>query len=265
MSDSIPPQALLKALVDVREHSTNECWGNLFSDSRDRAGAVDEESAIAWTAVISNQDHRWRISRELRGAAGISWQQLTGAMAAIDYFESTRSNSVELIWTGPANGRFPVNRIDQTLYDLVASAKNRILLVTFAAHKVTHLCTHLAKAIKRGVSLSLIVEGENESEGQLTADAVKAFAGLPKERFRVFYWPTELRERNSAGRPGKLHAKCAVVDGIALVGSANLTDDAFNRNMELGVLIHDSAVVESLFGHFQELVHKRVLVEIPRK
>ena len=36
-----------------------------------------------------------------------------------------------------------------------------------------------------------------------------------------------------AGRPGKLHVKCAIVDDVALVGSANLTDDAFNRNMEL--------------------------------
>jgi phosphatidylserine/phosphatidylglycerophosphate/cardiolipin synthase-like enzyme len=35
---------------------------------------------------------------------------------------------------------------------------------------------------------------------------------------------------------GKLHAKAAVIDKQALLSSANLTDDAFLRNLELGVL-----------------------------
>jgi hypothetical protein len=59
-----------------------------------------------------------------------------------------------------------------------------------------------------------------------------ALAGMPQ--------PANLarqRELNANGKPGKLHAKAALVDGQALISSANLTDDAFNRNLELGALL----------------------------
>ena len=79
---------------------------------------------------------------------------------------------------------------------------------------------------------------------------------------RLYYWPLAQRERNQAGRPGKLHAKCAIVDDVALVGSANLTDDAFNRNMELGLLVRDPTVVASLVEHFEELIRRGVLTRV---
>ena len=103
---------------------------------------------------------------------------------------------------------------------------------------VDRLAQQLAKAIRRGVSVTLIFESEAESEGQLTKDAAAAFQELPQKQVRIYYWPLAKRGRNPAGRPGKLHVKCAVIDDTALVGSANLTDDAFNRNMELGVLMN---------------------------
>jgi phosphatidylserine/phosphatidylglycerophosphate/cardiolipin synthase-like enzyme len=99
-------------------------------------------------------------------------------------------------------------------------------LVTYAAHRVPHLCRHLEDALHRGVDLRLIVECEEASEGQLSSDAKNAFPGLPEAGAKLFYWPLAKRERNQAGRPGKLHAKCAVVDDVALVGSANLTVSA---------------------------------------
>jgi hypothetical protein len=40
-----------------------------------------------------------------------------------------------------------------------------------------------------------------------------------------------------------------IVDDVALIGSANLTDDAFNRNMELGMLVKERATVENLSEH----------------
>ena len=170
----------------------------------------------------------------------------------------------EIIWTGPANNRFPVRRIDQVLYDLISTARTRILLVTFAAHRVRHLCDHLTNAIQRGVKLTLIVESEEESEGQLTRDAIAAFRDVPLASASLYYWPVEKRERNSAGRPGKLHVKCAIVDDVALIGSANLTDDAFNRNMELGMLVREEATVVTIAEHFNELIRSGVLVEVPR-
>lgn len=161
-----------------------------------------------------------------------------------------------------APGRFPVRRLDQVLYDLISTAQRRIVLVTFAAHRVPHLCTHLTRAVQRGVELTLIVESEAESEGQLTRDAIAAFSTVPSSGTRLYYWPLAQRDRNQAGRPGKLHVKCAIIDDVALIGSANLTDDAFNRNMELGLLVREEPTVSALTHHFDELILRGVLVEV---
>jgi phosphatidylserine/phosphatidylglycerophosphate/cardiolipin synthase-like enzyme len=180
----------------------------------------------------------------------------------VDVLVGDSVTATEIIWTGPANDRFPVRRIDQVLYDLISNAQSRILLVTFAAHRVPYLCQHLRQAVERGVELTLIVESEEESEGQLTVDAVAAFRNIPLARTRIYYWPIEKRARNQAGRPGKLHTKCAIIDNTALIGSANLTDDAFNRNMELGMLVREEATVLSLAEHFRELINRGILVEV---
>ena len=145
---------------------------------------------------------------------------------------------------------------------LIAASQRRVVLVTFAAHRVRHLCEHLTRAVQRGVQLTLIVESEDESEGQLTSDAIRAFADVPSSGMRLYYWPAALRERNLAGRPGKLHAKCAIVDDVALIGSANLTDDAFNRNMELGILVRDPVTVTSIVDHFTGLIDRGIRGEV---
>ncbi len=56
--------------------------------------------------------------------------------------------------------------------------------------------------------------------------------------------------------------KCAIVDGVAIIGSANMTDDAFNRNMELGVLVREQTTVEAISEHFRELIRAKVLVPV---
>ena len=61
------------------------------------------------------------------------------------------------------------------------------------------------------------------------------------------------------GQTRKLHVKCAVIDDTAVIGSANLTDDAFNRNMELGVILRDPVVVAGIHEHFETLERNRIL------
>jgi phosphatidylserine/phosphatidylglycerophosphate/cardiolipin synthase-like enzyme len=93
----------------------------------------------------------------------------------------------------------------------------------------------------------------------LSRDALTAFAGSVERQAEIYYWPLEQRERNAHGKPGKLHAKCAVVDDAVLVSSANLADDAFNRNIEMGVLLRVPALAEQLERHFGILIEAGVL------
>ena len=63
---------------------------------------------------------------------------------------------------------------------------------------------------------------------------------------------------------GVLHAKAVVADGEAVfMTSANLTDAAFDRNIELGILIRDRALAASVTSHFRGLIDREVLRPLP--
>jgi len=84
-------------------------------------------------------------------------------------------------------------------------------------------------------------------------DALKAFPEVIRHRAEIYYWPLDKRERNASGKPGKLHAKVALVDESAILSSANLTDDAFSRNLELGALLCGEEILNRIRGHFDGL------------
>jgi cardiolipin synthase len=100
----------------------------------------------------------------------------------------------------------------------------------------------------------LILEFGVQSQFQLSHDALKAFPPDLQSKAEIYYWPIEKRELNLFGRPGKLHAKAAVIDKQALLSSANLTDDAFLRNLELGVLFMGGDMPSKLRQHFEDLM-----------
>lgn len=78
----------------------------------------------------------------------------------------------------------------------------------------------------------------------------------------IYCWPVEKRERNPAGRPGKLHAKVAVVDNMALISSANLTDDAFNRNLEVGLFVQNLSILGTIKKYFETLILEGTLARV---
>ena len=92
------------------------------------------------------------------------------------------------------------------------------------------------------------------------------------DRFWTMDWPGETRPRvyydprslELDGPAGVLHAKAVVADSEAVfMTSANLTDAAFDRNIELGVLIRDRALAASVTSHFQRLIDSELLRPLP--
>jgi cardiolipin synthase len=194
----------------------------------------------------------------LRTAGGdMSWEALGWSlqMALETHQRQQLDQGIELLWSGPAPyGNVAARRIDQALYDAIANSQHEIVLVTFAAASIARLGDALLAAVHRGVKVKLILEFKGASEGQLSFDALTSFPIELKHLAEVYYWPTENRGRNSRGRVGKLHAKLAVIDGVVLVSSANLTDDAFSRNMELGCMVRDSDFVEKTTRYVTALI-----------
>jgi cardiolipin synthase len=214
----------------------------------------------------SNSDLTFLLYDVIDKAVGrASWEALGFAIqtAYEIYRDAQASRQIEMLWSGPPPaGNLAARRIDQALYDLIDKSHKEILLVTFAAVKVTRLAAALSRAASRGVKIRLVLEFAEASEGQLSFDALNAFPTDLVEASEVYYWPVEKRERNQAGKPGKLHAKLALVDGVVLVSSANLTDDAFTRNLELGAMLTDAEVVRWVKDHFDGLVHGSMLKQV---
>jgi cardiolipin synthase A/B len=255
-------ESFVDALVRARLRLPRETWRRTIERLCEADGTGSVDQLIQTLAAISNHDIAWLLGRTFQENSNLSWSQIGAAMSVVDTLVKEEVGPSEIIWSGPPNGVFPVRRIDQVLYDLINQASERILLVTFAAHRIERLCSCLHSALSRNVSLTLILEAEQESEGQLSRDALSAFSSVSAAGCRIYYWPLEQRARNAAGRPGKLHAKCAVIDSAAVIGSANLTDDAFNRNLEIGVLLRGGPIPDQTFSHFNALIDRQLLREI---
>jgi phosphatidylserine/phosphatidylglycerophosphate/cardiolipin synthase-like enzyme len=195
----------------------------------------------------------------------MSWEALSWTLNTnyASYNRWQAEQHIELLWAGPSPGnQIATRRIDQCLYDLIAKARCEILLVTFAAARIERLTDALLNAAQRGVRTRLILEFSQSSEGQLSYDALRAFPASLIAAAEVFYWPIEKRERNQAGRPGKLHAKVAIADGTMLLSSANLTDDAFNRNLEVGVMMDSPVLLKTTISYFDSLISDGTLCRL---
>jgi phosphatidylserine/phosphatidylglycerophosphate/cardiolipin synthase-like enzyme len=218
--------------------------------------------------ITSNADLAFLLFEIIDAAVGnVSWESLGYNLWIAHEIRQRdqQARQIEMLWSGPPPAdHLPARRIDQALYDLIASAKREILLVTFAAVKVERLAAALLNAARVGVKIRLILEFSEASEGQLSFDALKAFPPDLVHVAEVYFWPVEKRERNQAGRPGKLHAKLAVVDDVVLVTSANLTDDAFSRNLEVGVRLTDADALTWAKKHFNGLINDSILKRVQR-
>lgn len=224
------------------------------------------DSVLKSVPTTNNADLSFLFADTVRKASiQMSWEALSWVIAAniSNYHRWLSEQKLDFLWSGPSpTMKIPARRIDQVLYDLIAKANQEILLVTFAAAKIQRLIGELTKAKQRGVHIRLILEFEQSSEGQLSYDALKAFPPSFIATTEVFYWPVEKRERNQAGRPGKLHAKLAVIDDKALISSANLTDDAFNRNLEVGVMIKNTDFLMTIKAYIDSLVFEKILYRL---
>jgi phosphatidylserine/phosphatidylglycerophosphate/cardiolipin synthase-like enzyme len=79
----------------------------------------------------------------------------------------------------------------------------------------------------------------------------------------VYYWPKENRRLSEGNKPGILHVKCAVADAEWLfLSSANLTQQAFTVNMELGMLVRGGTMPGRVEQQFRRLIQDGQLRQV---
>lgn len=248
--------------LEICKRAPADYLGKVCAELKGLSDGVSVENVFNQIPTSVNSDLHYLMQSCIQLACqSMTWGEIAWCLETAAHFHAKHlsSQSTEVVWTGPNAGTVPIRRIDQVLYDLIMNAKKNILLLTFAAAKIERLKTALVNASRRDVDIRLVLEFDEESEGQLSRSALEAFSGSIEHKAEIFYWPLENRERNTYGKPGKLHAKCAIVDDAALVSSANLTDDAFNRNIELGILIQSGPIPHLIRQHIQFLIQSSVL------
>ncbi len=183
--------------------------------------------------------------------------------AALSEQKHRDSQSVELVWTGPDTGDLPFRRTEQAILQLLDSAQDRITLVSFAVYRIPNIAKALIRAANRGVKLAVIVETPDKLGGENEYSTLRALGKEGEACSSVYFWPKENRTSGDDEKVGILHVKCAVADGEWLfLSSANLTQQAFTINMELGILVRGGTMPRRVERQFEGLVDKKILEPI---
>ncbi len=185
----------------------------------------------------------WAAHPELPGAAlAVALDSVQAAQRVADV------PAVEVVVTGPDSPAAPVRLTSEVVRQLIDEAASRVTLVSYAAYRMTSVITALDTAVTRGVKVNLILESAENLDG---GGGAHAYA-----KYRTYQWPTDRREPPDA----KLHAKAVIIDSRdVLLTSANMTNAAYDKNIELGVLCRGGRVARQVQAHFDALIARGVL------
>jgi phosphatidylserine/phosphatidylglycerophosphate/cardiolipin synthase-like enzyme len=240
-----------------------------LAEAVERAGDGWAATKGAILASLSHPHYR-SLAAELLGAwqaeaatvapAAVAMALLAAAEAERRHREESR---VELVWTGPDTQAVPIRHTEQAVLQVIDAAAERLLVVSYAVYKIPRVCQALVRAADRGVRLRIVVEAGDRQGTHSVQSKLAALGAAVAGRAEVYYWPAEQRPRNEAEGQGVLHVKAAVADGrLLLLTSANLTENAFTLNMELGVLVRDEGVAGQVERHFDRLIMAGVLASV---
>ena len=181
------------------------------------------------------------------------------------------SSHVEIVISGPdATGGARDTGV--VMRQLFANAQKRVLAVGFAVRQGKAVFKTLADRLDNDDSFeaTLCVDvRRQQGDTSIDRDILRRFANefvrneWPGNRLpRVYYDPRSL---DPAGRTASsMHAKCVVIDGQkALVTSANFTEAAQERNIELGLLVNPQSVARKIEEHFMSLIMNGILARLP--
>ena len=203
-------------------------------------------------------------------ALGVSGPAKAAWLRSLEEAEGRRETP-EFVWSGPEVHGLHARGTRQALEASLASARRSVWLSTYAFFDGQQAFEPLARRMDEntGLAVTVLLNIERKRGDTTRADdLVRRFADRfwntdwpGTRRPRVFYDPRSLEP---GGPGGVLHAKALVVDDeLAFLTSANLTEAALDRNIEMGVLLRDRAFAGAVVAHFRSLVERELLRPLP--
>ena len=227
---------------------------------QDHVPRVHAETVAAWLNEIGGRQSAERqIALVLR------------AFAAGREDKADARDPIQIVVSGP-DPSGTARDTGVVLRQLFQKARERVLAVGFAVHQGRSVFEALARRLDEietlKVTLCLDVRrqtGSTSMDNLVVAAFARDFIDNEwpgKRKPAVFYDPRSLH--GSETSRSALHAKCVIVDGReALVTSANFTEAAQERNIELGLLVDSAPVAERIERHFRGLIERNYLERLP--
>jgi len=177
----------------------------------------------------------------------------------------------DLVWSGPEVAGLHARDTRRVYEELLSSAERSIWASTYAffdGPKAFEVLAHRMDSWPE-LHVTLLLNIQRKwGDTTATDDLVRKFA----DRFWKAEWPGESRPAvfydpralDPGGPGGVLHAKAVVADDeVVFVTSANLTEAALDRNIEIGLLVRDRALAASVVSHFSGLIDRGLLSPLP--
>ena len=231
-----------------------------------RAGALNPVSRLALQSELGTRDDVDALLADLAEleAKGVSGPGAAAWIDALDYAVSQQPRA-DLVWSGEDIQGLHARDTRAVFEELLGKARDSLWISSYTyfdgpkAFKV--LSTRMDQTPELETTLLINIQrksGDTTKSDQLVRQFADRFweKDWPgKRKPRVFYDPRALQL--DGGPPAVLHAKAVVADMESVfVTSANLTESAFDHNIELGLLVRDRALGLSVVRHFQALIER---------
>lgn len=178
-------------------------------------------------------------------------------------------DTFDLVTTGPEAGTTANRDTSVVVRELFANAEDSVLVAGYAVYRGQRVFQSLADRMhmKPGLQVQMFLD-VRRGPGDTSADSevLRRFG----DRFRqqdwppdrpfpeLFYFPASLEERSV--ERAAMHAKIIVVDNARVfISSANFTEAAQQRNIEVGLVIRSKALADQLVKHFASMVAEGAL------
>ena len=178
---------------------------------------------------------RREMAKHLLSACGLDHTDPGRSVAVLHAIAGAKVVRSDLtpVWTMPGN-EATVGHLTGEFHRLIKAARQSVTCATYNFESTSKMWTALKEASEQpGVVVTAYVDGDK-------ADAAKVKAQLPLANI---YESAALPN----GKKIVSHAKFIIIDhAVLLLTSANFSFRGENRNVEFGLLIHDTALASSI-------------------
>jgi phosphatidylserine/phosphatidylglycerophosphate/cardiolipin synthase-like enzyme len=258
---------MIDALLELPQHLGKRLAGALESGL-----LAPPYSAASLRSVLGTAEKGDEVLEALQALErlGISGRAAAAWIRTVEAALS-RKPKPDLVWSGPEVPGLHARDTRRVYEELLGFAERSVWASTYAFFDGPRAFEILARRMEARPDLQVTLllniqrkRGDTVSEERVVRRFADRFWGTDWPgccRPSVFYDPRALQ---MDGPLGVLHAKALVVDEEAVfVTSANLTEAALDRNIEVGLLVRDRPLAASVISHFRGLIDRGLLRALP--